>query len=522
MERLKVKPKYGAGEIMSKEPFRTVLPSPSGRGDGSRTPLQPWDAAESYLYYTQADFMRQFEVSGHRINNPFDPDYRDKVKVVERTDPKTGETYTKKYFQPMIRIAVPFQRMITTKRLTAITGNNISQQMSAEDMGAEAERTFYSYLKGWKDKSMEIAWYFAAKSCLVTADAAFCGWLKDGVFGWRVFSYLNGDTLYPHYDITGRLDAFGRAYRVYDAKGRSYRRILDVWDDRYVHHYEYGERGLQGLINSVLDWATGDGAWRYTGSDIHGFDRIPIAYHRSPYPCWTPVQSTIEQFESAISRLAENNKAYALRILFTKGAALAMESTVDGTPYQINTEETDADARFLEPADMSGSMKTEIDILEDSIYRGSFTVKTPDVRGSDLSGLAVELLFTDSNQQAHCDAQELKPFVDDMSRIFGYGMARETGQTALAELDVFNEIIPFMPKSETEEVSNIVQLVGSGVLSRRSGSEMGTSLGYGRTSEWLRIQREEREMLIGQAGGNANQNKDGDGAGQKTEGGAEA
>ena len=80
----------------------------------------------------------------------------------------------------------------------------------------------------------------------------------------------------------------------------------------------------------------------------------------------------------------------------------------------------------------------------------------------------------------------------------------------------------FMPKSETEEVSNIVQLVGSGVLSRRSGSEMGTSLGYGRTSEWLRIQREEREMLIGQAGGSANQNRDGDGAGQKTEGGAEA
>lgn len=521
MERLRVKPQYGADEIMSKEPFRVVQPNLTG-ADGSLSPRQPWDAPEDYIYYTQADFMRQFEVSGHRINNPLDPEYRDKVKYVDRVDPNTGETHKQKFLQPMIRIAVPFQRIITTKRLTAITGNNISQQISSEDAGAEAERLFYSYLKGWKDKNMEIAWYFAAKSCLITADAAFCGWLKDGRFGWRIFSYLNGDTLYPHYDITGRLDAFGRTYMVYDYKGRAYKKMLDVWGDRYVHHYEHSERGLQGLLNSALDWITGNGIWRYTGSDIHGFNSIPIAYHRSPYPCWIPVQNTIEKFESAISRLAENNKAYALRILFTKGAALAMESTVDGTPYQINTEETDADARFLEPADMSGSMKTEIDILEDSIYRGSFTVKTPDVRGSDLSGLAVELLFTDSNQQAHCDAQELKPFVDDMSRIFGYGMARETGQTALADLNVFNEIIPFMPKSETEEVSNIVQLVGSGVLSRRSGSEMGTSLGYGRTSEWLRIQREDRETLMGQTEGDINQSQDGDGAGQKAEGGEAA
>ena len=79
-----------------------------------------------------------------------------------------------------------------------------------------------------------------------------------------------------------------------------------------------------------------------------------------------------------------------------------------------------------------------------------------------------------------------------------------------------------MPKSETEEVSNIVQLVGSGVLSRRSGSEMGTSLGYGRTSEWLRIQREEREMLIGQATEDINQSQNGNGAGQKTESGEAA
>lgn len=481
--RLIVKPPFDVEQILRKRPFRTIR---TGM-DSSYHPPHPWERQGEWIYFSQADFLRQYYVSGHKINDPMY--YKDKTKIVERRL-ADGSTVTVPYIQHMIRVAIPYQEMIATKHLTALTGNNIAFSTPG-DSTKEDETLFNSFMNGWKEKDMETAWYQSAKSALITGDAAFCGWLSGGKFGWRVFSYLDGDTLWPHYDNHGRMDAFGRSYTLMDAKG-ALCTYLDVWDDTYVHHYAQTAEDGQDVQQ-----VAGFGGWVYNGSDRHGFESLPIAYMRIDLPPWVQVQPSIDQIELAFSRLAENNKAYALRILFTKGADLAMESTIDGTPYQINTEETDADARFLEPANMSGSFKTEIDALEEAIYRGSFTVKTPDVRGSDLSGLAVELLFTDSNQKAHCDAQDFKPFVGDMVSVFKAGWAVEDGTPAMRGARILSEILPFMPKSETEEVSNIAQLVNSGSLSRQSASENATTLGYGKTAEWHRILSEERETLVG-------------------------
>ena len=51
--------------------------------------------------------------------------------------------------------------------------------------------------------------------------------------------------------------------------------------------------------------------------------------------------------------------------------------------------------------------------------------------------------------------------------------------------------------SETEQVANIMQLRSAGALSRQTASEMAYELGYGINSEYERITKEERDMLIG-------------------------
>lgn len=484
---IQMKPPYALSEIMRKEPFRTLRPAPEGYSD----PFNPLSAYAEYNSWSQSDFLRQYFVSGHKINDPMY--YRDKTKVLDRRM-ADGTISKQTYIQHMTRIAMPWQQMIVTKHLTALTGNNISFQLSAEKTTQEQERLFYRFLEGWKEKDMEAAWYESAHDALITGDVAFCGYIYNGIFGWRVFSFFKGDTLWPHYNSVGHLDAFARTYEVTDSDGKV-RLHTDVWDDRYVHHYVQ-------VLHSEEPTSDDEGAqsspWRYTGSDIHGFPVIPIVYWRNPMCTpWLGVQPLIEQIELAYSRLAENNKAYALRILFTKGADMYMESTIDGTPYQINTDETDADARFLEPADMSGSLKAEIDALEEAIYRGSFTVKTPDVRGSDLSGLAVELLFTDSTQKGHCDAQELKAFVGGMVKIVQHGLSQEYSERNLAALKVFSEIVPFVPRSDSEQVSNTSMLVAAGALSRQSASEISGTLGYGKTAEWRRIQDEEFTAMTG-------------------------
>ena len=51
--------------------------------------------------------------------------------------------------------------------------------------------------------------------------------------------------------------------------------------------------------------------------------------------------------------------------------------------------------------------------------------------------------------------------------------------------------------SETETVSNIVQLVSIGALSRKSASEMAYQLGYGVAAEYGRLLNQEHDELAG-------------------------
>ena len=53
--------------------------------------------------------------------------------------------------------------------------------------------------------------------------------------------------------------------------------------------------------------------------------------------------------------------------------------------------------------------------------------------------------------------------------------------------------------SETEQVSNILQLRSAGALSRQTASELGYELGFGVNSEYQRVLGEEHDALTGAA-----------------------
>lgn len=443
----------------------------------------------NYIIRTQADFMREYEVSGHKINSPHL--YPDKVSKDE-----DGNVYV----HPICRVALPFQQMITKKHLTYLCGNNIEFNMPIPKPTEEDEAQRAEFKGGWMSKNMETAFYASMKADKVTGDCAFCGVLNNGEFSWRVFSYLDGDTLYPHYNrITGKLELFARKYSQFDESGKTIVEYLDVWDDKTIYHYKKdNSTSLKRVKNNILEALGLDGWAEDIEAKPHGFAEIPIAYHRSGAPCWEPSQDNIEAYEKAISQLAENNKAYALRILFTKGADMAMNATIDGSPISIETTDPDSDARFLEPADSSSSFELQLKVLEDNIYRGSLVSKTPDIKGSDVSGVTVKLLFSDSFQQAFIDSQQYNQFIAEMIRIFKYGYGTEIGKiTSYSTMKIEGVIVPYMYMSETEEVSNIVQLVSVGALSQRSASEHAYRIGYGVNGEWMRRMQEERDSLVG-------------------------
>lgn len=482
--------------ILVKEAFKRTRPSsmltqtsePYRMGGISAEYEDGYDTLQ-FDIMSQADFLREFDVNSHRINsikylpNMFEKDKKGKISAKQKS-----------------RIAIAWQERIWTKRLATLTGNNINLRITNSSSGPGEERRLNEFREGWENKNIENAIFEAIAADGKTGDAAVCFFLSDGKVGWRTFSYEKGDVLYPHYDpITGKLAVFGRRYSQRDHKNRETVEYLDIWDSRFYCRYRKDKSGIKGMVNKASDFLGIDG-WILDQVPVpHNFPRIPIAYDRYGEPFWAKSQSNIENYELAISQLAENNTVYALRILYALGGEIEMSATIDGTPARIDSADPNTKVGFLEPSDASRSFELQLQTLEKNIMKASFASETPELKsGSDLSSLTVRTLLMDSYQKALLDTQHLQPFLDDVVELFKYGYAIEIGKAS--EYEVFKvkgEIFPYVFMSETEQVSNIVQLRAAGAMSRQTASEMAYELGYGVVSESERLAKEAREELIG-------------------------
>ena len=203
-------------EIMVKKPFRRICPEGYMVGGFVKEgdTCSNIDNAPVYKIVTQGDFLREYFPSGHRINDPFwYPDITRQVeeevndKIVKRT-----------YVELVERCAFAFQRIIATKHLIHLCGNNIQFEITKPEPTEDDNAMFFRFKKGWLTKNMEIAWFEAAKSVKITGDTAFVGYMKGGKFYWKVLSYLNGDRQaalerfvgVPHFPFSLLLDRRGR------------------------------------------------------------------------------------------------------------------------------------------------------------------------------------------------------------------------------------------------------------------------------------------------------------------------
>jgi hypothetical protein len=433
-----------------------------------------------YSLMSQADFLREFDVNSHAINS-----------LEHYPDTLSKSDDSKMRIKVRTRVAIGFQERILTKRLVALVGNNVNLRIVRSGGTVQkAQDSLTAFREGWEDKDIEIAIHEAITSDGKTGDCAVCFYMNGGRVGWRTFGYDKGDILYPHYDpITGELAVFARLYSRPDDKGDSVT-FLDVWDDTYYVRYRRDDTkdpkdGSQWTMDSY--------------PQPHNYGMCPVAYHRYGGPFWTPSQSLIDQYEIAISQFAENNSAYALRILYTMGEVMHVKANFDGTPIRIDSPNADAKVGFLEPADSSASFKEELDTLEKNIMRSSFAVETPEIKsGSDISSLTVKMLFADSYLKALEDAQNYQLFINRIVRLFKHGYAVETNK--IAEENNYNvkaELLPFVFMSESEVINAIVQLVSVGAMSKETATELAYNSGYGTVDEWNRIITEAHDELVG-------------------------
>lgn len=462
-------------QVMTRETFVRPLPSDSAEGE------------LRYATVSQQEFLREYDPHSHKINAmKYYPNL-----IFKDDDSAPAKVQVK----ARARTAVAWQRRIHTKRLVALTGYDpdITSLRSRSD--EKRQQTLADFKEGWGIKKMDTAVHLAIKSDLKVGDAAICGYKSGGRFGWRLFAFDKGDTLYPHYDpITGELTLFARAFRrsvTNDATGLSETvTFLDIWDTANYVQYR-----------SEASWevTAGSGGWHVSVPlKPHAFPFCPVAYHRYGEPCWAGSQSLIEEHELAISQLAENNAQYALRILYTLGAEFEMEGSTDGTPNRIDSIDPNAKVGFLEPADASGSFELQLKSLEKEIMRCSFAVESPELKsGADISSLTVKTLMQDSYLKALDDAKEYQGFLGKVVDIFVEGYGTETGRRAdYIDLLPTATLHPYVFMSETEVVNTVVQLVSVGVLSKRSATEyIYETLGLGSLDEAKRLLRQEHDEL---------------------------
>ena len=438
---------------------------------------------------TQEEFLKELDPLGHLVyNKEYYPD-------IWRQDEETGRWY----IEEVPRYAFAFQRIILTKHLTHLCGNDIVFELADDKDDQHSTEVLNAHKRGWAKKNMEIAWYELAYSVKTTGDGAFVGLLEDGKFQWRTFSFNKGDKLFPHYSRkTGKLELFVRKYQGFDEDGNPVQ-LADVWDDKYYYNlrqqddkerknYKFPETGtvLDGYDTSgwVLDT-------EYSGK--HGFPRVPIEYHREDDgPCWSYSQEAIENYEMAFSRLAQSNHDLGLPIMYVKGEGSEELTSADMSyASKVITLPENGEIGFLNRQNASDSYAAELSMLEDAIYRQSFAVRTPELKSGDTPAAAIKMLYSDAVENAINDAQKFQDAVNGMVEIFQWGYGVETNNRLdFMETDIRWYIEPYVHRNVAAEIADMSSAVQNGYLSKQTASEKNY---YSTSQEWSRIQKEIKE-----------------------------
>lgn len=494
MEDLKV---TDLRELLVKKPFFEVTPKGYMKHDlfnrevtDKENPSMPEDTLYRRIK-TQADFLREFYPSGHRIWD--EEEYPD----IYKQNPEDGKWYVQK----IMRTAFAFQFLIWVKHVLHVTGNDIQFELtdSENDNSIENDLKLLSkFKKGWLTHNVEIRFFEAVCAYMKVAEGAIVGFFdKNKRFGMKTLSYDNGDILYPHYDsLTGEMAAFARKYYDYDDDGKEITEWVEVWDDRKFYRFKKG-LGKGKLANTVVRIARIFGISDYTlvNEELHGFLFVPVAYKRNDDgPCWSQVQKNIEDYEEAYAYLCENNKAYAFPILSLTGDGESISVTGDntGAAKTILITDPDGKAQFLNGTDASNAFATQLNKSYDLIYELSFTVKPPELKSGDLPGVALKLLYSPAIEMATNDAQKLQPFLDQIVRICKFGIGTEEDcMASMTGLSVNAWIEPYVHQNDTELVTNLATAVQNSFLSKQTASERNSK--FSKNDEFTRIMREKKE-----------------------------
>ena len=439
---------------------------------------------------TQADYLEEFYPFSHRVMSDFYfPEFYN-----YSTDMVDGKEEIKFHREETFRIGSTLQSLITCQQLVHLTGNDIHFEITDKKSDSTKDTMYKAFQTGWLRKNMEAVFYELARSVKITADGAVVYYIDNGKMGARVLSFLNGDTLFPHYDpITGKMNTFGRKFCSYDEDGKENKVYVEVWDDKYLSRYRQSVKGLKGAVNKAKDYIGLD-AFELVFRREHGFSRIPIVYMRDKDngPCWNLVQPLIDDYEVALSYFAKNNAGAALPSYVMKGDDIDIQGDPLGR-VRAFTMGKDDDVSLLQPNGLSENYTKYIEYLLNEIFQGAYIVRQPELKSGDTPTGTMKLYYAPSLDKATLEAKDYKETIDQMQSLFceGYGIEQKsiTEFTRIND-DIFGYIMPFVHENASSLVADLVNAKNSGILSVQSATEY---CPYAANNEMDRLTKEAKQ-----------------------------
>lgn len=423
-------------------------------------------------------FKKQYKPSGHDV---LDEGLRPDKQIKDNNGRVTGT-------EKVNRLPIPLQKKVVNSMVSFTFGNPVELQC---EPATDGEKSVLKAVKRilFDNKTPTFNRKVARELARCTEVAEL--WFpvevdKHNTYGFDtpfklrvvMLSPWNGDALYPLFDGTGDMVAICREYKAKNAEGKEITR-MDIYTK-----------------DKSLKWVQDGDSWTVEKSEVNIIGKIPIVYGKQEEVEWADVQYCIERLEKLLSNFGDTNDYHAAPKIFIEGKVLGFAKK--GESGGIIEGEPGSKASYLSWQHAPESVKLEIETLLRFIY--SFT-QTPDISFDSVKGLqaisgeALKMLFMD----AHLKVQDKREIFDDylqrrlsIIKTFVGGFDKKLATDA-ENLMIVPEIVPYIIKSDKEEVETLTAANGNKPLISHEESVRRAGLTEKPEEDFLKIQKEQQE-----------------------------
>ncbi|WP_343302857.1 phage portal protein [Chitinophaga niabensis] len=419
-------------------------------GDGYDKVIEKVKDASPQPKKVPTETLLQLDPKEHDVMKP--GKRKDKIKKVEEEDGTKTQTIV-----PVARLPIALQKLIVRRAAAFLCGNPIT--LVAQPDGDDQSDFLELLKKVWDDNKLDYESLELAKKMMGETQCAELWYYVPAEPGYwgegpnnkaknkmrvKVLAPSLGDLLYPVYDTTGDMIAFGRGFNIkVDQKDEEH---FDLYTAERIY---YGKKG-------PTNWEV--------KAEPNLFKKIPVIYWTQGVPEWYDVEELIGGLETVVSNTRDTNAYFASPMVVLSGQVSGLGDKED--QGKVIQTENGGEAKYLTWDNAPEATKFEYQNLKSLIFE---MTDTPDIsfeamKGvNTFSGIALKMLFLGAHLKA---AEKEGTFGKGVQRRINFlkaGLVTINGNLEKASsMTIKPKFEYYLPKNDQEAIEVLTTAVGSG------------------------------------------------------------